>query len=103
MVYRIWRGWTTKEKADAYEQLLRTDILPAIAERLTSGYHGARLFRRDVEEGVEFLTILTFDSLEIVRVFAGDDIERAHVPEKARALLHRFDQRAQHYSEVALP
>lgn len=102
MITRLWRGWTTRENAQPYERLLRTEILPAIAERCLEDYQGARLFRRDVEEGVEFLTILTFDSLEAVRLFAGKDAELAHVPEKARALLRRFDKRAQHYSEVPL-
>ncbi len=102
MIYRLWRGWTTAENADTYEQLLREEILPAIANRLTSGYGGARLFRRKVEEGAEFLTILTFDSMETIHAFAGDDAEVAHVPVKARALLERFDARAQHYAEIPL-
>jgi len=55
-----------------------------------------------VENGVEFLTILTFDSMDAIRTFAGDDAEVAHVPPKARALLRRFDERAQHYSEIPL-
>ena len=102
MITRLWRGWTTRENAQPYEQLLREEILPAIARRCTEGYGGARMFRRDLDEGVEFLTILTFDSLDAVRIFAGEDAEVAHVPEKARALLHHFDQRAQHFSEVSL-
>ena len=102
MITRLWRGWTTKENADAYETLLLGEILPAIAARLSKGYGGARVFRRDVPEGVEFLTILTFDSMETIRAFAGEDPEVAHVPAKARAVLSRFDERAQHYAEVPL-
>lgn len=102
MIFRFWRGWTTSENAGAYEQLLRAEILPSIAARLEKGYGGARLFRRDVSEGVEFLTILTFESLDTIRAFAGDDLEAAHVPAKARALLSRWDERAQHYAEVPL-
>lgn len=102
MIYRFWRGWTTAENADAYEALLRGEILPAIAARLTSGYLGARLFRREVAEGAEFLTILTFASLATIQEFAGADAEVAHVPAKARALLARFDERAQHYAELPL-
>lgn len=102
MITRLWRGWTNAENADAYQRLLIGEILPAIARRVTTGYQGARLFRREVEEGTEFLTILTFESVEAVRDFAGEDLERAHVPEKARALLTRCDERAQHYMEVSL-
>jgi hypothetical protein len=46
---------------------------------------------------VEFVTIMTFDDIEAVRQFAGQDYEAAVVPPKARALLSRFDQRSQHY------
>jgi len=102
MITRLWRGWTTFENAHPYERLLLGEILPAIARRCVDGYRGARVFRRDVEEGVEFLTILTFDSLDALRIFAGEDVERAHVPDEARALLSRFEERAQHYSEVPL-
>jgi hypothetical protein len=46
---------------------------------------------------VEFVTIMTFDGLEAVRQFAGEDYETCVVPPKARELLARFDQRSQHY------
>jgi hypothetical protein len=46
---------------------------------------------------VEFVTIMWFDSLDAVRSFAGEDYEVAVVPQKARALLARFDARSQHY------
>jgi len=38
-----------------------------------------------------------FESIDAVRVFAGEDYEVAVVPLKARALLARFDARSQHY------
>lgn len=102
MITRLWRGSTSRENADAYQQLLREEILPGIARRLTEGYRGARLFRRDVADGVEFLTILTFDSEDAIRSFVGEDVEVANLPEKARALLAHFETRAQHYQEVPL-
>lgn len=40
---------------------------------------------------------MRFDSLDAVREFAGEDYEVAVVPEKARVLLSRFDERSQHY------
>jgi len=43
------------------------------------------------------VTIMAFDSLEAVREFAGEDYEAAVVPEKARGVLSRFDERSQHY------
>jgi len=38
-----------------------------------------------------------FESWDDVKHFAGEDYERAYVPQKARAVLERFDERSQHY------
>lgn len=65
------------------------------------GYRGIHLLRRDVEDEVEFVTVMWFDSIDAVRVFAGEEYELAVVPDKARALLSRFDERSQHYGVKA--
>ncbi len=38
MICRYWRGWTTPENADAYEKLIRHDIMPGIAARNIPGF-----------------------------------------------------------------
>lgn len=103
MISRIWRGWTSRENADAYEALLRTEIFVGIAKRSIRGYRGIHLLRRDVDDGVEFVTIMWFDSLDAVRAFAGEDYEVAVVPPKARQLLSRFDARSAHYQVIETP
>ena len=103
MISRIWHGWTSRENADAYEKLLRTEIFHGIAKRSIQGYRGIHLLRRDVDDGVEFVTIMWFDSLDAVRAFACDDHEVAMVPPKARQLLSRFDGRSAHYDVVESP
>ena len=97
MNLRIWHGWTDPANADAYEALLKEEIFVGIDDRKISGYDGIRLLRRDLDREVEFVTIMTFQDLDAVRQFAGEDYEVAVVPNKARALLARFDQRSQHY------
>jgi antibiotic biosynthesis monooxygenase (ABM) superfamily enzyme len=97
MVGRIWHGWTKPENADKYEQLLKTEIFPAIGARKVDGYKGIQLFRRPLGDEIEFITIMWFESFDAVRAFAGEDYEVAVVPPKARALLSRFDARSQHY------
>jgi antibiotic biosynthesis monooxygenase (ABM) superfamily enzyme len=97
MIFRIWHGWTTLENADIYENLLKKEIFPAIAAKNVSGYRGIQLLRRQLSKGVEFITIMQFDSLEAVKQFAGEDYEKAYVPDKARKVLSRHDDRSQHY------
>lgn len=103
MISRIWHGWTTEENAGAYETLLRNEILPGIARREIEGYKGAHLLRRPRENEVEFITVCWFEDWDAVKEFAGDDYEHSVVPPKARALLSRFDERAQHYETLLSP
>ena len=91
-------GWTTAANADAYEAVLRGEVLPGIAAMNVAGYRGFEVFRRTLDSGeVEFVTILRFDSIDAVKRFVGDDHEVAHVPTRAREVLSRWDERAQHY------
>ncbi len=103
VISRIWHGWTTPSNAEAYETLLRTEILPGIAAREVPGYRGAHLMRRDAPNEIEFVTILWFDSIDSVRSFAGEDYEAAYVPPKAQAALSRFDERSSHYETLLSP
>ena len=102
-IKRIWHGWTSPGDADAYEELLRTMVLPGIADRGIDGYQGAHLLRRHDGEEIEFVTILWFDSIDAVRVFAGDNHEQAVVPDEAQRLLVRFDDRSRHYETRIQP
>jgi heme-degrading monooxygenase HmoA len=97
MIARLWRGWTSPANADAFERLLREEIFHGIARQSIPGYRGIELFRRPVEDGVEFVTLMRFDSLDGVRAFAGEAYDTAVVPPNARALLQRFDARSAHY------
>ena len=97
MIGRIWHGYTTFENDDIYENLLRNEIFNGIRDRNISGFQEIQLFRRDLNNEVEFITIMWFDSIEAIKAFAGDDYEVAVVPPKARAVLLRFDERSQHY------
>lgn len=97
MISRVWHGYATPANADAYEDLLKSDIFIGIGERKIPGYRGLQLFRRDLGNEVEFITVMWFDSLDAVRQFAGDDYEVAVVPPKAQALLDHYDDRSQHY------
>src|SRR5512146_340246 len=98
MICRIWHGWTTEAHADAYERLLRNEIFVGIVRREIPGFRAIDLLKRSVPEGVEFVTMMWFDSIEAVRSFAGPDYEMAVVTPEARQLLARFDSRSAHYT-----
>jgi len=87
MICRLWRGWATNQNADAYERIVREQVIPGIED----------LVRRERERDVEFMTLMWFDSLDAVQAFMGDDYEAAHVPAQAQAVLADFDKRSAHY------
>jgi heme-degrading monooxygenase HmoA len=101
VIARIWHGWTTPANADAYETLLRSEVLPGISR--IDGARGAYVLRDPVGDEVEFVTITLWDTLDAVRAFAGEDYEVAVVPSPARQLLARFDERSRHYETVLEP
>jgi antibiotic biosynthesis monooxygenase (ABM) superfamily enzyme len=95
MITRLWRGWTARENADAYEHFLLAELFPSL--RGIPGFRGADVLRRDDGGEVAFVTLSRFDDLEAIRAFAGEDYETAVIEPTARALLSRHDERAQHY------
>jgi heme-degrading monooxygenase HmoA len=97
MIARIWHGYTTPDNADIYEALLKEEIFTGIRDREIAGFKSIQLFRRNLDAEVEFITLMTFESLEAVIEFAGEDYEAAVVPLEARAVLSHFDDRSQHY------
>jgi hypothetical protein len=96
VIARIWHGWTKTEDATTYENLLRDEIFPSIAARKIAGYRGAELFVLEIENEVEFVTLLRFDSMDAVREFAGPDATKPVIFPKAEALITRMEQ-ARHY------
>lgn len=97
MIARIWHGYTSIENADVYENLLKEEIFPEIEEKIIRGYKGAQLLRREQEKEVEFTTIIWFENIESVKSFVGENYDSVYVPEKAREILSRFDQKAVHH------
>ena len=109
MILRIWRGWTTPDRADDYERLLNGTIAPAIMQRGLAGLHELAVLRRDPKEDgnqaegdgeVEFMTLMTFDDRAAVAEFAGPDPAASVVPPAARAVLAHFDAHSQHYEVI---
>jgi antibiotic biosynthesis monooxygenase (ABM) superfamily enzyme len=96
-VKRIWRGWTTPENAEAYRRVLEEEVRPGIEAKKINGYRSLELLSRDLGTEGEFMTIMTFDSIQNVIGLQGEDYERAYIPDVARAVLSRWDEFCMHY------
>jgi heme-degrading monooxygenase HmoA len=98
MIARIWRGWTLREDADAYVEYLQQTGAPASLG--TPGNRGFTILHRPDGEREEFLTISLWDSLEVVRGFAGDDIEKAVFYPEDDAFLVDREWTAAHFAWI---
>ena len=97
MICRLWRGWATRDNADAYERIVRGQVIPGIEARRIPRFCSIDLVRRERDHDVEFMTLMWFDTLDAVKAFMGEDYEVAHVPAEAQAVLTDFDKRSAHY------
>ena len=83
--------------AEAYWTVLSGTVIPGIEAKSIQGFRGVEVLRHDHADEVEFVTIMTFDSLQSVIDFQGEDYARAYVPDVAQAVLSRWDTRCAHY------
>jgi antibiotic biosynthesis monooxygenase (ABM) superfamily enzyme len=88
VIARTWRGATRADDEQAYvEYLEETGMRGA---RALPGNRGTLVLHRRDGDRAEFQTVLLFDSLDDVRAFAGEEIERAvFFPEDDRFLIER--------------
>ncbi len=91
-----WRH--ERRDADAYSAMLQPELVPGVSK--VTGYIGSYLCRRDLAEEVEFTTVMLWESVEALVAFAGEDYERAVIPQERRKLLKRFDATSVHAEVV---
>ena len=96
-IKRIWHGWTTPENADKYESILHDVVFPSIEAKKVAGYSRIELLRRDQGDEVEFITIMTFETLQDIIEFQGEDYQRCYVPDAAQKVLKRWDKTSAHF------
>lgn len=98
MIARTWRGATKLKDADAYVEYLRRT---GFAEfRKIEGNRGALGLRRLWPDRAEFVVVSFWDSVEAIRRFAGEELDRAvFYPEDDRFLSER-DQHVAHYEVI---
>ncbi len=103
MIRRIWHGWTSRENVDKYLNVLTSEVIPNIEHKNIPWYRGIEVLRKNNGEETEFITIMTFDSLQSVIDFQGEDYTHCYVPEVAQAVLERWDRHSSHYDAVEQP
>ena len=73
-IARIWRGRTTRARADEYAAYLYEVGIKPLEEKAL----GVQQLREDRAEDSEFITISYWESVEAMSRFAGPDPRRIH-------------------------
>jgi heme-degrading monooxygenase HmoA len=93
MIVRVFRAVAQPGREAEFERMLREASIPMLDGRdgLISQYFG----RPVASNANEFVAVTVWEDLDSLRAFAGDDWEKAVVPEEERPII--AESRIQHY------
>ncbi len=99
MIARIWHGRTRPEDYETYTKFMKDRAIPDYQN--TKGFVKL-IFLRNMAEDAGHFTLITFwENLEVIRNFAGEDLEKAkYYPEDKKFLLE-FEDKVTHYEVFA--
>jgi heme-degrading monooxygenase HmoA len=98
MITRIWRGRTSADKAEGYQGFLQRTAYPDYGG--VEGNRGWILLRRPDGDAVELMLVSFWDSMDALRAYAGDAVERPKYYPEDRAALLELPEKAEHYEVV---
>jgi heme-degrading monooxygenase HmoA len=98
MISRQWRGLAKPAHADSYVKHLREETFLKLGK--ISGFIDASILKRKVDQGIEFLVVTRWKSMEAIEQFAGRDPDVAVVPEKVQEMMVDYDRSVRHYKVV---
>jgi heme-degrading monooxygenase HmoA len=98
MIARVWQGRTLTTKADDYEKTLNATDVERILK--AQGNHGVEVLRKTSGARTDFVVISYWESMEVVRLFAGPDFEKAVILARDREYLVEVEPVIVHYEVV---
>jgi heme-degrading monooxygenase HmoA len=94
-IARVWYGRTPSSKGEDYVEYMKKTGVKDLNS--TEGNRGVLLLRRQNKDVTQFTIISFWESIEAIKRFAGDDINKArYYPEDAKYLLEMTPE-LEHY------
>ena len=100
-IMRIWRGEVPTQRAAEY--LARMTPAAMSDYRRVQGNRGAWVLSRTTGAVTEVTTLSLWESLESIRAFAGDDLERAKYYDFDPVYLTSLPEKVEHWEVLAEP
>lgn len=99
MIARTWHGKTSIENFDVYTAFLVQTAIPDYQQ--TKGFKGLNFLRQIRDNERHFNLVAFWESLEVIKNFAGENFEKAkYYPEDNNFLLE-FEEKVQHHEVFA--
>ncbi|MEO0630583.1 MAG: antibiotic biosynthesis monooxygenase [Planctomycetota bacterium] len=95
----MWHGRVKRDDAAAYRAFLEQRAMPDY--RSVPGNLSVRILERHEGEVTHFITMTSWQNLEVIKAFAGDDIEVAKYYPEDEGFLLEFETGVVHYEVVA--
>ena len=98
MIARIWHGKVPLAKAHSYHQYLLATGLHDYAG--VKGNCGVTLLKKEEGDIVHYYTLTYWDSIDAIKVFAGEDYEKARYYPEDKDYLLELEPLVTHYGVV---
>ena len=98
MITRNWTGVVKPERADDYLAHLQNDTLKKLSA--IKGFVNASILQRVVTDGIEFLVVTYWETMDAIKEFAGEAADIAVVPPNVQEMMVRYDPVVRHYEEI---
>ena len=99
MIERHWKGIAKKERANEYVAHFQNETFGQIAS--LDGFISAKILKREITEGIEFLIITEWKTFDAIKKFTGSTIDKAVVPELVQEIMIQYDDTVNHYEIIA--
>ena len=94
----MWHGRVPSAKAAAYREVTNGRAIPDY--RSVPGNLSVHILERAEGEVTHFITLTFWESLDAIRRFAGDDVEKAKYYREDADFLLEYEPRVVHYKVV---
>lgn len=98
MVVRMWHGMVPADKAGAYREFLNARAIPDYQS--VPGNISVHILERQESKITHFITMTFWENLDVIRTFAGENIERAKYYPEDKDFLIEFEPTVVHYEVV---
>jgi len=95
VITRIWHGITLLDHADAYLNFLLTKGIKDYEG--TPGNLSIQIWRNIEGKEAHFWTVTTWNSIESIKQFAGEDADKAFYYEEDKDFLLEFEPKVRHF------